>query len=427
MVFMEATVVVGLQWGDEGKGKIIDYLSKGADWVARFQGGTNAGHTVIVGNEKYKHHLIPSGALHGKRLVVGNGMVVDPKRLIAEIAELKEKGVKVNLTISERASVVMPYHRMIEDAEEQHRGGAKIGTTKQGIGPCYSDKIARYGIKFSDLIDPQTLLERLKFIVPIKQKSLEAYGSTFVIDLNEIYKEFATYGEKLKPMVANTSVMLNEALDKNESVLLEGAQGTYLDIDFGTYPYTTSSNTCSGNACIGSGVGPKRIGKIIGITKAYTTRVGKGPFPTELHDEVGEHLVQKGKEFGTTTGRRRRCGWLDLVMIKDACRLSSVTSFVLTKLDVLTGLKEIKICTKYFDGNKTVNHFPASLKQLERVRPAYKTFKGWGYLSKKYEEFPEEAKMYLSFIQKELSIPTELLSIGPGREQTVVLKGLKKQ
>jgi adenylosuccinate synthase len=416
---MPATVIVGLQWGDEGKGKIIDYLAKEADWVVRFQGGTNAGHTVVVGNEKYKHHLIPSGVLQGKRLVIGNGMVVDPKRLIEEINELKEKGKEIRLIVSDRASIVMPYHRMLEEAEEQYRGEAKIGTTRQGIGPSYSDKIARYGIKFLDLIDPQTLFEKLKSILPIKQKILEAYGSDLVLKLDEIYKEFVSYGEKLKPLVKNTSVILNEALDRMEKVLLEGAQGTYLDVDFGTYPYTTSSNTCSGGACVGSGIGPRRMGEIIGVAKAYTTRVGKGPFPTELEDEVGEYLVRKGKEIGTTTGRKRRCGWLDLVMIKDACRLNSVTSLALTKLDVLSGLREIKVCTAYKDGNKIINNFPASLRELERAKPIYETFKGWNLLPNKFNVFPREAKAYLSFIEKEVNIPLKLVSIGPERSQTI--------
>jgi adenylosuccinate synthase len=424
MKFMPAKVVVGLQWGDEGKGKIIDYLAKQVDWVVRFQGGTNAGHTVVVGNEKYKHHLIPSGALQGKRLVIGNGMVIDPKRLIEEIGELKGRGKEIKLIISDRVSVVMPYHRLLEEAEEQYRGEGKIGTTRQGIGPCYSDKVARHGIKFSDLIDSQTFLEKLKSILPIKQKILEAYCFVSPLDLNKIYKEFVAYGEKLKPLVKDTSLILNQALDRNESVLLEGAQGTYLDIDFGTYPYTTSSSTCTGGACIGSGIGPRRIGEIIGVAKAYTTRVGKGPFPTELQDEVGEHLARKGKEFGTTTGRKRRCGWLDLVMIKDACRINSVTSLALTKLDVLSTLKEIKICTAYQEGNRTIHNFPANLKKLEQMKPIYKTFNGWNHLPNKFDEFPEEAKRYLSFIEKELKIPMELVSIGPERNQTIFFKKL---
>jgi adenylosuccinate synthase len=421
---MTASIIVGLQFGDEGKGKIIDYIASNAQWVVRFQGGTNAGHTVIVNGKQFKHHLIPSGALQKKKLVLGNGMVIDPKRLLEEIDELKREGIPVKLNISEKASVVMPYHREIEAAEEKFRGESKIGTTKQGIGPCYADKIARHGIKICDLIDPEVLKEKIESIVFLKQKILEAYGWEKKIDPDKIFEEFSNYGKKLKPYVKNTSLLLNRALDKGEKVILEGAQGTFLDVDFGTYPFVTSSNTCSGSACTGTGIGPTRIKKVVGITKAYSTRVGSGPFPSELRDEHGEYLAEHGNEFGTTTGRKRRCGWLDLVMLREAKRINGIDSLVVTKLDVLTGMKKIKICTGYEIDGEEKEDFPSNLKDLERAEPVYETFEDWDRLDKNYSSFPRAAKEYVVFIEEQLGVPIEIISIGPERSQTISITGV---
>ncbi|PKK86180.1 MAG: adenylosuccinate synthase [Thermoplasmata archaeon HGW-Thermoplasmata-1] len=422
----KAKVIVGTQWGDEGKGKVTDFYSADVDYVVRFQGGNNAGHTIIVGDDVYKLHLIPSGVVAGKTGIIGNGVVVDPKVLIEEIAGLEKSGKEVKLIISDRASVIMPYHRLLDGAEERYLGGKKIGTTGRGIGPCYSDKIARRGIKFCDLLNPKELREKLETILPIKQALLKVYGMDETLDVDAIYEEYKGYGERFAQFVTDVSVMLNDALDKGEGVMLEGAQGTMLDVDFGTYPYTTSSHIISGGACIGAGIGPQRIGDVIGITKAYTTRVGEGPFPTELFDGNGDHLGTKGHEFGTTTGRKRRCGWLDLVVVRHSCRLSGITGLAITKLDVLDGLEELKVCVAYECDGERLEHFPASLDKLARCRPVYETFKGWeklpsDLLERGWNALPKEARDYLGFIANNTGVPLSMVSVGPKRSQTLIL------
>ncbi|HDH81868.1 MAG TPA: adenylosuccinate synthase, partial [Thermoplasmatales archaeon] len=321
---MPAIILIGLQWGDEGKGKITDFYASRADCVARFQGGNNAGHTVIVNGKKYKFHLMPSGVIQGKEVVIGNGVVLDPSVLLEEIEMLRREGIEPSLRISDRTNVIMPYHRILDGAEENLLGDKKIGTTGRGIGPCYADKISRFGIRMGDLIDEQALREKLERVVPIKQAMIDAFNAGEKLNAEKIFREYAEYGRRLKKYVTDTTLYVNSLLDEDKTVLFEGAQGCMLDIDFGTYPYTTSSHPVAGGASTGTGVGPKRFDKVVGVLKAYTTRVGEGPMPTELKDAVGGHLVEKGKEYGTTTGRKRRCGWLDLVAARYACRINYV-------------------------------------------------------------------------------------------------------
>lgn len=419
---MTVTVVIGTQWGDEGKGKVVDYFSKDAKYVVRFQGGNNAGHTIKVDKEVYKLHLIPSGAIQGKIGIIGNGVVIDPDILIKEVNELKERGITPNLLISNRANIIMPYHKILDGAEEQYLGNKKIGTTKRGIGPCYSDKVSRKGIRAIDLINKKNLENLLDDILPIKQKIIDIYGLNTNLDKNQILEQYCKYGEILKPFISNTHLILNESIKKKENILLEGAQGTMLDVDFGTYPYTTSSHVIAGGSTIGLGIGPRNIGEIIGIVKAYTTRVGEGPLPTELFDKVGNHLQDKGHEFGTTTSRPRRCGWLDLVVLKHSCTISGVTKLAITKLDVLNGLKEIKICNKYKLNNTKIDYFPANITDVRRCEPIYQTFNGWDNIDKdssKFSDLPIQAQDYLNFIEKELETPVKLVSIGPGRKETI--------
>jgi len=422
---MTVNLVIGTQWGDEGKGKVVDYFSKDADYVVRINGGNNAGHTIKVGEEVYKLHLIPSGAIQGKIGVIGNGVVIDPEVLIKEIEELTSRGIKPKLMISDRANIIMPYHKILDGAEEQLLGDRKIGTTKRGIGPCYSDKIARKGIRAVDLIDKQVLSKKLDEILPIKQKIFDAYNIGLKLDKNDILKKYSDFGDKIKQYISKTHVEINKAIAQKKNVLLEGAQGTMLDVDFGTYPYTTSSNTIAGGSCTGIGISPKYINEIIGIVKAYTTRVGEGPFPTELTDEIGKHLQQKGYEFGTTTSRPRRCGWLDLVVVKHSCLISGITKIAITKLDVLNGLSKLKICTKYSLDEKEIDYFPASIDEVEKCKPVYKEFKGWDIIdtkSNKLKDLPKEAQDYLKFIEKELKTPITIVSIGPGRTETIEIK-----
>ncbi|EMR73950.1 Adenylosuccinate synthetase [Thermoplasmatales archaeon SCGC AB-539-N05] len=421
---LTVTLVLGMQWGDEGKGKIVDYYAKNADYVIRFQGGNNAGHTIKVGEEVYKLHLTPSGIIQGKIGVISNGVVVDPEVLINEINNLKKRRIKPRLLLSDRANIIMSYHKTLDGAEEKYLGIRKIGTTGRGIGPCYSDKIARNGIRAVDLLNKTTLQKKLDIIIPIKQKLFDVYGINSSLDKEEILDIYITYGKKLKEYITNTCTELHHAIRTEKNILLEGAQGTMLDVDFGTYPYTTSSHTIAGGSCIGAGIGPKQINDIIGVMKAYTTRVGEGPLPTELTDEIGKHLQEKGKEFGTTTSRPRRCGWLDLVVAKHACMISGITKLAITKLDVLDGLKTVKICTHYeYDKNK-IEYFPANLDILSKCKPIYKEFKGWNNIprnTKSYDNLPTEAKRYLEFIKKTLNIPICLVSIGPSRRETIEL------
>ncbi len=419
---MSVTLVIGTQWGDEGKGKVVDYYSKNADYVVRFQGGNNAGHTIKVGEEVYKLHVVPSGVIQGKTGIIGNGVVIDPDILLSEIDELIQRGKKPKLLISDRANIIMPYHKVLDGAEEQYLGDKKIGTTKRGIGPCYSDKVARNGIRAIDLTDKETLQRLLTRILPIKQKMMDLYGMKNKLSEREILDTYAGYGKRLEQYITSTHIELNKAIHKNKNILLEGAQGTMLDVEFGTYPYTTSSHTIAGGSAIGAGIGPRVINNIIGIVKAYTTRVGEGPLPTELLDKTGEHLQRVGHEFGTTTSRPRRCGWLDLVVLRHSCLISGVSSLAITKLDVLNGLPELKICTSYSLNGKTIDYFPARIDDVAACKPIYKNFKGWSTMdasSQKISDLPKEAQTYLRFIEKETEVPIGLVSIGPGRAETI--------
>lgn len=422
-------VIIGTQWGDEGKGKIVDMLSAQADAVVRFQGGNNAGHTLVVNGEKIISHLIPSGVLQKKLCIIGNGVVVDPAVLLKEIDSLQEKGINAGpeiMKISDRAHIIMPYHKLIDAGREELLAGIKIGTTGRGIGPCYEDKACRNGFRFADLIDPDAFRDKLRRVMPEKNFYLEKYLKKTPLSEEAIYDEYMKYAERLKDYVTDTGVLLDESIKNGAKVLFEGAQGTHLDIDHGTYPFVTSSSTVASNAAAGSGVGPNRIDHVLGIVKAYTTRVGSGPFPTELFDADGDHLQSVGAEFGSTTGRKRRCGWLDMVVLKNAIRLNGVDGMVITKLDVLGGLKEIKICTAYECDGKIYKTFPACIKTLDNCKPVCETLPGWGDINissaKTYDELPENAKKYLKRIEELSGVSIDMISVGPGREETIVLR-----
>jgi adenylosuccinate synthase len=419
-------VIIGTQWGDEGKGKIVDLLAEYADIVVRFQGGNNAGHTMVVDGEQIISHLIPSGILQGKTCLIGNGLVVDPAVLMEEIDYLVQKGIDCSparLMISDRAQVIMPYHRQIDNGREKMKGHDKIGTTGRGIGPAYEDKAARSGFRFADLVFMDDFAEKLKAILPEKNFYLEKFLDEPVADHDAIFAEYSQLAEKLAPYISNVSVMLNDSMQNGKQVLFEGAQGTHLDIDHGTYPFVTSSNTVSGNACCGAGIGPKSIDGVIGIVKAYTTRVGAGPFPSELFDDIGGYIQSKGAEFGATTGRRRRCGWLDMVILNNAVRLNGLTGLAITKLDVLGGLTEISICTGYQCDGELIDAFPTDLKVLSRCKPVYEILPGWEEdisTIKDYDQMPDNVKKYLGRIEALCGVPIQLVSVGPDREQTIV-------
>jgi adenylosuccinate synthase len=418
---MSVKVVIGTQWGDEGKGKIVDYFAKDADYVVRFQGGNNAGHTIKIEDEIYKLHIVPSGVISGKTGVIGNGCVVDPEVLSKEINDLKKRNINPKIIISNRVNMIMPYHKLLDGAEERILADKKIGTTKRGIGPCYSDKISRYGIRASDLINKEYLSEKLDRIIPIKQKIIDAYGIKEKLNKNSILNSYVEYGQLLKDYIKDTHVILNKAIESGENVLFEGAQGIMLDVDFGTYPYTTSSHVITGGACIGTGVPPRYIAEVVGIVKAYTTRVGEGPMPTELLDDTGKLLQEKGHEFGTTTSRPRRCGWLDLIVVKHSCMLSGISKIAITKLDVLNGFKKLYICKKYKLNGKEIDVFPASIQDVKICKPVYEELKGWKDLGKpqNFSELPSQAKDYLSYIEKYLDIKIKVLSYGPERNETL--------
>jgi len=421
-------VIVGTQWGDEGKGKIVDLLSEFADIVVRFQGGNNAGHTIVVNGEQFISHLVPSGILQKKTCLIGNGMVVDPAVLVEEIDNLESKGIKVdsdNLKISEKAHIIMPYHKQIDIAREKKKGDKKIGTTGRGIGPCYEDKACRRGIRFVELIDFEGFTEKIKTVLEEKNFYLKNYLSSETLDPESIIDQYKGYAERLAPHVVNISVVMNRAIKANQQILFEGAQGTHLDIDHGTYPYVTSSNTISGNACCGSGIGPKEITGVVGIVKAYTTRVGEGPFPTELFDDIGDAIQVKGAEFGATTGRKRRCGWLDSVLLRNSARLNGLTGLAITKLDVLDELESLKICTAYEYNGEIIHDFPASIKVLKGCKPVFETLPGWPEdISdvRKIEDLPQNAKNYLSRIEELTETPIQIISVGPGRDQTIIVE-----
>ena len=424
---MSNIVIVGTQWGDEGKGKIVDLLAEFADIVVRFQGGNNAGHTMVVDGKQFISHLVPSGILQGKTCLLGNGMVVDPEVLVEELDNLNNKGIDVGpdrLKISEKAHIIMPYHKHIDLARENMKGDQKIGTTGRGIGPCYEDKATRRGVRFVDLLDPKEFAEKVKTILKEKNFYLENFFSAKTLDPVSIIDQYKGYADRLSPHVINISIVMNQAIKENKQILFEGAQGTHLDIDHGTYPFVTSSNTVSGNACCGAGIGPKEINGVVGIVKAYTTRVGSGPFPTELFDEIGDKIQKKGAEFGATTGRKRRCGWLDMVLLRNAARLNGLTGLVITKLDVLDGLEDLKICTGYEYNGKIIRDFPASLKMLGSCKPIYEVLPGWPEdISdvRKLQDLPENAKNYLNRIEKLVETPIDIISVGPGREETIVV------
>ena len=423
---MSAFIVLGAQWGDEGKGKMTDYLAEEADVVVRFQGGNNAGHTVEVGDRQYKLHLIPSGILYDNKLnVIGNGVVVDPKALFEEIGYLEKEGVKVTpekLIISDRAHLIMPYHRVLDILKEKARGKNDIGTTGKGIGPCYTDKFERCGIRVCDLLHEDVFEEKLRENIKMKNEYITKVLGGEALDAEEILVEYKQYAEKIGPFVKDTSVKVYDSIKEDKTVLFEGAQGMLLDIDHGTYPYVTSSNTTAGGVSNGIGVGPNMITNAVGITKAYTTRVGKGPFPTELENETGEWIRTKGHEYGVTTGRSRRCGWLDLVIVKSAVRVSGLTSLAVTKIDTLAGLDKLKVCVGYKFNGEIIDYFPASLEDLAKCEPVYEEFDGWDDSvadARSYDEIPENAKKYLERISEFTGTRISIVSVGPKRDQTM--------
>jgi len=430
---MPAAVVVGTQWGDEGKGKIIDYLSEKADFVVRFCGGANAGHTIVYQGKKYAFHQLPSGVLYpAKKVAMGNGMVVDPKIVLSELEKLKQDGVTPELLISNRAHLVLPYHYELDGLQEEKKGKYKAGTTKKGIGPCYSDKAARFGIRVGDLLELDSLKNKMHTVHELKTKLLkEVYGKEFERSEDEVYQEFVGYAEKLKPFIADVGVELNDALDEGKKVLFEGAQGTMLCIDHGLYPYGTSSDTSAGGASTGTGVGPSKIDEVVGVVKVYTSRVGVGPVPTELFDETGDKIRERGHEFGTTTGRPRRIGWLDLVTLKHAARVNGLTGIAFTRVDTLASVPELKVCVAYELDGKEITRTPATPEEYARCKPVYKDFKGWEDVGeekwreiagKGFEALPKEAQEYLTFVAGFLKLPIYIVSVGPGREDTMVLK-----
>jgi len=430
---MPSLAVLGMQWGDEGKGKIVDFLAERARAVVRFQGGNNAGHTVKIGEEEFKLHHLPSGILRkGKLAIIGSGVIINPKVLIGEIDGLENRNINcTGLRISDRAHLIMPYHILLDGAEENLRAGQQIGTTRRGIGPCYADKMTRTGIRMCDLMDEKSFREKLTFTVKIKNRILEAYGMKERLNFRIILEEYLGYRARLGQYVHDTVVIMNDLLKRNSRILFEGAQGTLLDIDYGTYPYVTSSNTVAGHIATGSGYPPGKIDKILGISKAYTTRVGGGPFPTELPEKQAVALAKAGGEFGTTTGRMRRCGWLDLVNLTYSVRLSGIDSIALTKMDVLGKVDQIKICDYYRLNGKRINRFPASIQELERCEPVYAEFTNWGELSASSirrmkrglrSALPGEIKKYIAHIEKLLGIPISILSFGKERDKTVVLR-----
>ena len=428
---MSAFIVLGAQWGDEGKGKMTDYLAEEANVVVRYQGGNNAGHTVEVGEKQYKLHLIPSGILHDEKLnVIGNGVVVDPKAFFTEIDYLKEEGVKVTpekLIVSDRAHVIMPYHKVLDKLKEKARGKNDIGTTGKGIGPCYTDKFERCGIRVCDLIDKEIFKEKLKDNIEMKNKYIVNVLGGEPLSFEEIYEEYSNYGEELKPFVKDTSVRVYNEIKEDKTVLFEGAQGMLLDIDYGTYPYVTSSNTTAGGVANGVGIGPNMITNAVGIAKAYTTRVGKGPFPTELEDETGEWIREKGHEYGVTTGRSRRCGWLDIVILKTSVRVSGLTSLAVTKIDTLAGLEKVKMCVGYKFNDEIIDYFPASLEDLAKCEPIYEEFDGWDESvanARSYEELHPNARKYLERIEELTDTRISIVSVGPRRDQTMRVKPL---
>jgi adenylosuccinate synthase len=426
---MSTVIVVGSQWGDEGKGKITDFLAAQADVIVRYQGGTNAGHTLTVGGEVFKLHLVPSGILYPEKLcIIGNGVVVDPPALLKEMNTLKERGIDpANMRISDRAHLVMPYHRLLDELEEKSRGKGKIGTTLRGIGPAYMDKVTRMGMRMGDLLDEEELREKISILLEQKNILFMKIYNTVPFDAGQMFEEYQGYAQELAPFVTDTSVLLDEAVRQDRKILFEGAQGTMLDLDHGTYPYVTSSSPSAGGACTGSGVGPTRIGKVLGVVKAYTTRVGDGPFPSELKDAIGDRIRETGREYGTTTGRPRRIGWLDTVVLRYSCRINGLSHLALTLLDVLTGLETVNICTSYILRGTVIDHIPASLRALTECEPVFEEMPGWEEdlaAIEDFSDFPTAAKNYIGRISELTGVPVAIVSVGPGRRQTKILHGI---
>ena len=426
---MPSLTIIGAQWGDEGKGKITDYLDEKADLIVRFQGGNNAGHTIVVGDKVFKLHGLPSGVVRpGKLAVIGNGVVVNMEELLEEIDHVEAEGGSIDgLRISDRAHLIMEYHKKLDGAEEKYRGKNVVGTTKKGIGPTYQDKIARIGLRAGDLLEEDFLKDKLTFLLPYKKDlmdMLEAEKCNCTVD--SLFEKMMGWKDHIGKNICDTSVLINDALDDDKNVLFEGAQGAMLDIDHGTYPFVTSSATCGGGVCTGAGVAPNRLDEIVGCLKAYTTRVGEGPFITELSGDDEKALQQKGGEFGVTTGRGRRCGWLDLVVAEHATRMCGFTALAITKLDVLNDFETLPVCVAYDIDGKKVEHFPASIQKLEKAKPIYKELKGWkswndteALVKEGYDALPQEMKDYVEFIESYLSTPADIISVGPDRKETI--------
>ena len=425
---MSSVVVVGTQWGDEGKGKITDFLSEKAEYVARYQGGDNAGHTIQFDGETYKLHLIPSGIFSPEKLcIIGNGVVVNPKSLVTELAYLHERNITTdNLRISDRAHVILPYHIELDRLQEEAKGDKKIGTTIKGIGPAYMDKAARVGIRIADLLDREVFEERLRINLEDKNRQFTKLYDANPMNFEDIFEEYYEYGQQIKQYVCDTSVLLNDALDNGKRVLFEGAQGVMLDIDQGTYPFVTSSNPLAGGVTIGSGVGPSKVTKVVGVCKAYTSRVGDGPFPTELFDEIGSRIREVGREYGTTTGRPRRVGWFDSVVMRHSKRVSGITNLCLNSIDVLTGLETVKICVAYRKSNgEEISHYPASLVELGQCEPVYEELPGWSEDitgCRTLDELPIEAQNYVRRVSELVGVKISTFSVGPDRNQTNILE-----
>ncbi len=421
---MPATIVLGAQWGDEGKGRVVDYFAESADYVVRYQGGNNAGHTIVVGEQRFALSLIPSGVMYPHCTpVIASGLVVDPKVLLEEIDMLAERNLDPSrLRVSSNAHLIMPYHRKLDAVMERYLGRNKIGTTKKGIGPAYTDKYARQGIRVQDLFDPRIFADKVEVALEEKNKILTRVYNQLPMDPQKIIDEYLEYADRLLPYVTDTSLLLAEALARGDEVLFEGAQGTLLDIDHGTYPFVTSSNPTAGGAIVGSGIGPKAIDRVIGVAKAYISRVGTGPFPTELHDETGDRMIELGGEYGTVTGRRRRCGWLDLVALRYAVRVNSLTEIFLTKLDILSAFDTIKVAVGYRSLGESYDEFPRQQRVLYNCTPVYETLPGWSTdISgvREYDELPKEARAYIEFIEERVGVPVSWISVGPERHQLV--------
>ena len=423
---MANVVVIGAQWGDEGKGKVVDLLSAHANRIVRFQGGNNAGHTLVVHGEQSIFHIVPSGILYpDTRCLIGNGVVVDPEVLLEEIQGLLDKGVAISpkrLGLSERAHLIMPYHKAIDIAREKAKGKAKIGTTGRGIGPCYEDKAARVGIRAIDLTEPDILEEKLKANISEKNFYLTNLFGCEALEYEPILERCLSLSRELSPFIVDVSMELDEAMRRKENILFEGAQGTHLDVDHGTYPFVTSSNPVAATACVGTGIGPKRLDSIVGIVKAYSTRVGAGPFVSELIDETGNYLQERGQEFGATTGRRRRCGWLDLVVVRYSARINGMTHLAITKLDILTGLDPISLCIAYEYQGKRLENIPTKLSTLYNCCPVYEEMDGWKEDisgARTFEELPKNARAYVRRIEELVGVPASIISVGSGREETI--------